>query len=69
MQTIILLILTITNMKFTFKGNLYLARLHLLHKTYIWVYSTLGSPDWVVRLNVFTVHVVPARIMVGKVPV
>ena len=28
-----------------------------------WVYTTLGSPDWTVSLNVYTVHVVPARIM------
>ena len=35
---------------------------HLLHKT-CWVNSSLGSPDWTVRPNAFTVHVVPARIM------
>ena len=23
----------------------------------------LGSPDWTVRLNTYTVHIVPARIM------
>jgi len=39
-----------------------LARLHLLHKT-CWVDSTLGSPDWTVRLNAYTVHAVPAWIM------
>ena len=39
-----------------------LARLYFLHKT-CWVDSTLGSPDWTVRLNACTVHVVPARIM------
>ena len=30
-----------------------LARLHLWHKT-CWVNSTLGSPDWTVRVNVCT---------------
>ena len=38
-----------------------LARLHLMHKT-CWIDSTLGSPDWTVRLNAYTVHDVPARI-------
>ena len=38
------------------------ARLNLLHKT-CWVDSALGSQDWTVRVNTFTVHVVPARIM------
>ena len=39
-----------------------LARLHLLHKT-CWVDSTVGRSDWTVRVNAFTVHLVPARIM------
>ena len=30
-----------------------LARLHLWHKT-CWVNSTLGSPDWTVRVNACT---------------
>ena len=34
----------------------------LLHKT-CWVDSTLGSPNWTVRLKACTVHVLPARIM------
>ena len=34
----------------------------LLHKT-CWVGTTLGSPDWTVRVNACTVHIVPARIM------
>ena len=38
-----------------------LARLHLWHKT-CGVDFTPGSLDWTVRLNAFTVHVVPARI-------
>ena len=32
-----------------------LARLHLWHKT-CWVDSTLGSPDWTVRLNACTLY-------------
>ena len=36
--------------------------LNLLHKT-CWGDFTLGSPDWTVRLNAITVHVVPARVM------
>ena len=37
-----------------------LARLHLLHKTCT---LDVGNPDWTVRLNANTVHVIPARIM------
>ena len=33
-----------------------------MHKT-IWVDSTLGSPDWTVLMNAYTVHVVPDWIM------
>ena len=32
-----------------------LARLHLLHTT-CWVDPTMGSPDWMVRLNANTLH-------------
>ena len=39
-----------------------LARLHLLHKT-CRVDLTPGSADWTVRLNIYTVNVVPARII------
>ena len=44
------------------KAHCDLPRLHLLHET-CWVDSTLGSPDWTVRLNAYTLHVVPAGIM------
>ena len=39
-----------------------LYRLHLLRETR-WDDFTLGSHDWTVRLNTYTVHDVPARIM------
>ena len=42
-------------------GDVYcdLARLHLLHKP-CWVDFALGSPDWTVLLNAYTVHTWPA---------
>ena len=33
----------------------YTARLQLMHKT-CWVDFTLGSPDWMVRLNAYTLY-------------
>ena len=46
----------------TLNNSLDSARLHLLHKTCL-VDSTLGSPDWIVRVNEYILHVVPALIM------
>ena len=46
---------------FAYKSHCDLARLHSLHKTF-YVDFTLGSPDWTVQLNAYTVNVVPARI-------
>ena len=50
--------------------NYDLARLRLLHKS-CWVDFPLDNPDWTVLCIVYTVHVLPPRIMqnfrVGKV--